>query len=53
MIKSDSEIYALLEHILKDAGDGPQTAPDIWDYHMDVREHVADCNKLSDRLGHM
>lgn len=30
MIKSDAEIYVLIERILKDAGDDPQTCGLRW-----------------------
>lgn len=53
MIKSDAEIYVLIERILKDAGDDPQTVTDIWDRYPEVRESVRDTNDLSDKLGYM
>jgi hypothetical protein len=52
MIKSEAEIYEVLEELLRGAGDKPLTCVDLYD---DARvKRLADSpNRVSDYLGHM
>lgn len=52
MIKSEAEIYQVLEDLLKAAGDNPQTCVDLFDSPR-VKELAEDPNRVSDYLGHM
>lgn len=52
MIKSDAEIYGILEELLRQAGDTPQTCVDLHEDHR-VRALVPSANRVSDYLGHM
>ncbi len=52
MIKSDAEIYQVLEVLLRAAGDKPQTCVDLFDDPR-VKALAANPNRVSDYLGHM
>lgn len=52
MIKSQAEIYKLLEEHLRAAGDRPQTCVDLFG-HADVQQYAESPNRVSDYLGHM
>jgi hypothetical protein len=52
MIKSEAEIYQVLEGLLKKAGDTPQTCADLYDDPR-VKELSESANRVSDYLGHM
>ena len=50
-IKSDAEIYKLIEKYLKQS-QAPQTCVALWE-NLEIREHVVSADKLSDHLGLM
>ena len=52
MIKSEAEIYRVLENLLRAAGDKPQTCVDLF-AASEVRNLVESPNRVSDYLGHM
>ncbi len=52
MIKSEAEIYQILEELLKAAGTNPQTCADLFDDHR-VKKLAPNTNRVSDYLGHM
>lgn len=52
MIKSNSEIYKVLEDALRAAGQEPQTCVDLYQ-RSEVNALVESANRVSDYLGHM
>ena len=52
MVKNNSDVYKILEKLLVEAGDNPQTCADLI-AHKEVRDLVPDVKRLSDHLGHM
>ena len=52
MIKSEAEIYQILEELLQKAGDNPQTCVDLYDDPR-VKLLATNPNRVSDYLGHM
>ena len=52
MIKSDAEIYRILEELLRAAGSSPQTCTDLYD-DARIRALAPNANRVSDYLGHM
>jgi hypothetical protein len=52
MIKSEAEIYQIMEQLLRKAGDKPQTCVDLYD-DARVKKHADSPNRVSDYLGHM
>ena len=52
MIKSNSEIYKVLEDMLRASGENPQTCVDLYD-NPSVKTLVDSPNRVSDYLGHM
>jgi len=52
MIKSEAEIYEVLEELLRAAGDKPQTCVDLYDDPR-VKKLADSPNRVSDYLGHM
>lgn len=52
MIKSNSEIYKVLEDALRATGQEPQTCVDLYQ-RPEVNALVESANRVSDYLGHM
>ena len=52
MIKSEAQIYQVLEELLRAAGSDPLTCVDLYDDPR-VKELVSSPNRVSDYLGHM
>ena len=52
MIKSEAEIYQILEELLRAAGNNPQTCVDLHDDPR-VQKLAPSPNRVSDYLGHM
>lgn len=52
MIKSEAEIYEVLEELLEAAGEKPQTCVDLFEDQR-VKKLADNPNRISDYLGHM
>lgn len=52
MIKSDAEIYKILEELIRASGEEPVTCVELMDDHR-VRRLAGNANRVSDYLGHM